>query len=586
MLYPELLHDYDSSTELNLDDSIAWDILRYRDIDNLSDLQIRRLVDTVWNTLPFHSFSKKNHRKRYREVVKNHILNLVRAFMMNCNIRISRDHNNWYYIERYFQIHTTKNYVIRSLDELLSNGWIELFPGFYCHEMGKGKQTRIRPSSKLKKLFTQISVIKSGKLGITKAPVKESIQLRHKIDDKQYKLVPYDDTPMTRQMRFEIDRYSDFVSKDRSHLTLSRSDLTGLNPDHLEVIDQLLIDGLLSLNIYEMSNRPHIRKSFQNRPKIKPQKPSMPDNSSGDLMEISSIVSNDNNSSHNTQKEEVNEEKGGVRGIPITQTLTEFNANIQKHISNPYSLARLEKEFYSVKEILRAFPRIRKFIFRVDTPKLYHAFSAKNKQFRLGGRIFGDPIQRLPKWIRKKICFGRTVSIELDYKSLHPTMLYIMASQTPPQEIYLISKHDNPQLREEHKTVLLCAINHDNPNNLHQAVSRHFQKEFGYKKGDTRLKKDYITAIYQDLVEHNAPIRKFLNTGIGLKLMRKDATIAMRIINDLMKLGIQVRCIHDSFIVPVHHKNTLHRLMVEHFKSVMKTEYKIDISGMKMTKCK
>lgn len=584
----DFLTDYDLGIEIDLDDTIPWDILRYRDIDEAQDKQIRSVIDAAWNTLSFQHSTKKKHRERYREVVKNHILNMIRAFMAGCCVRISRDNNNWHYIERYSRIFTTKNYVIRSLDELISHGWIEMFPGFYDHSKGQGKQTRIGPAHQLVRLLSQVPVIQTGKLGIAKASVKETIQLRQKIDDKRFRLVPYNDTSMTLRMRSDIDRYNDFLSADMAHLTLSRTDLTNMNPDHREVINQLLIDGFLCLNTHEMLNRPYLKNKVSNQPKStseKPKKPSLPDDSSMNLMDIASEMSDDNEATNNTLKVAERERREGNGGYPITQTPTQIDVDIQDDSSKSCSVLEGEEhKLYSAQDILRFFPRIRRFMFRIYTPKIYRVFSAKNSQFRLNGRLHGDPIQRLPKWIREKISFGRTQSIELDYKSLHPTMLYIMAGQAPPPEIYLISKHENQQSRKEHKIVLLCAINHDNPKTLHHVVSRHFYTKFGYKQGDNRLTRAYITSIYENIVNHNAPIRQFLNTGIGLKLMRKDSEIAMRIINDLIDLCIPVRCIHDSFIVPSNHQNTLHQLMVEHFKSVMKTDFEIEISGMQRTK--
>ncbi len=100
-----------------------------------------------------------------------------------------------------------------------------------------------------------------------------------------------------------------------------------------------------------------------------------------------------------------------------------------------------------------------------------------------------------PQWMRTKILMkGKT--IECDYTSIHPTMLYVMADAIPPDNIYMIDKRIDAELRAEYKTVLLVSINHKNPKTMWNAVSLHFRDEFKYEAGDERLTKKYIMDIY------------------------------------------------------------------------------------------
>jgi hypothetical protein len=75
--------------------------------------------------------------------------------------------------------------------------------------------------------------------------------------------------------------------------------------------------------------------------------------------------------------------------------------------------------------------------------------------------------------------------------------------------------------------------------------------------------------IYDRLLEHNKSIANFMNTGVAMRLMRKDSEIAYRIINEFVIYEIPIRCVHDSFIVPAEYEEELKTLMVYYFQDVM-----------------
>jgi hypothetical protein len=142
----------------------------------------------------------------------------------------------------------------------------------------------------------------------------------------------------------------------------------------------------------------------------------------------------------------------------------------------------------------------------------------------------------------------------------------------------MIDKGTNPQLRKEYKAVLLVSINHKKPKTMWGAISLHFREDLEYMAGDERLTKDYIMGIYDRLLEHNKPIAKFMNTGVAMRLMRKDSEISDRILNQFAINEIPIRCVHDSFIVPAEYEKELKTLMVYYFQEVIDTDYEIGIT--------
>jgi hypothetical protein len=114
------------ATELNYNNSFPFDVIRYRQVDNYTDQQIRQIVDTVWKSLPFSNIPKKRAKTKYREMVKNYVLNLIKSYQSGYCIRVSRNRNDHHYEKRYAQIFTTPFIVIKTMDALEDNDWIDL----------------------------------------------------------------------------------------------------------------------------------------------------------------------------------------------------------------------------------------------------------------------------------------------------------------------------------------------------------------------------------------------------------------------------------------------------------------------------
>jgi hypothetical protein len=120
------MHNQGNATELNYNHAFPFDVIRYREVDSYTDKQIRNIVDTVWNSLPLSSLSRKSSLKKYREMVKNYVLNLIKSYQSGYFIRVSRNNNDHRYIERYSHIFTSTGIVIKTMDSLDDNGWIDL----------------------------------------------------------------------------------------------------------------------------------------------------------------------------------------------------------------------------------------------------------------------------------------------------------------------------------------------------------------------------------------------------------------------------------------------------------------------------
>ena len=73
----------------------------------------------------------------------------------------------------------------------------------------------------------------------------------------------------------------------------------------------------------------------------------------------------------------------------------------------------------------------------------------------------------------------------------------------------------------------------------------------------------------------HAGISNYFCSGIGLKLMYRDSQIAEDVLKHFTKREIPCLCVHDSFLLPVQHKEELKSVMNEVYKNHMGFDAKL-----------
>lgn len=191
--------------------------------------------------------------------------------------------------------------------------------------------------------------------------------------------------------------------------------------------------------------------------------------------------------------------------------------------------------------------------------QLYRVFN--NGSFTQGGRFYGGWWQLVPEEQRKHILIDGEPTVELDYKALHPTLLYLEhTGHLPDDDPYVLESHRGDRfMREVGKSVLLIAINAKDSLQGLRATRKHLEGKFG--KDDARLNDlDLEGVIEQYKAKHNR-ISRFFYTGYGTKLQFQDSLLAERIMLHLAKAGIVCLPIHDSFVAKERHKVELLQTM-------------------------
>lgn len=195
-----------------------------------------------------------------------------------------------------------------------------------------------------------------------------------------------------------------------------------------------------------------------------------------------------------------------------------------------------------------------------------------NDIWTLGGRYYGATWQSMDKNARKQIVIGGEEVFEADFATLHPRLLYHAAGLRLEGDAYDIPGYRDQ--RDACKRGVNILINATAYEEAVHALSEHV--DGGYHEAV-----DMIEAIRKK----HAPIARFFHSDAGIRLQRIDSSICTDILAELIvKKGITVLSVHDSFIVPSSHKDTIVEAMERHYNRHVDGLSRILDSCVKTTK--
>ena len=181
--------------------------------------------------------------------------------------------------------------------------------------------------------------------------------------------------------------------------------------------------------------------------------------------------------------------------------------------------------------------------------------------FELGGRLYA-PIQNYTKQTRKYFYLNGEPTIEIDYSSIHPHMLYHRKGlDFDGDDPYAIEGFD----RDDVKVAFNVMLNKEAVG-ANKSVAKTISKNL-----DCDI--DTAEALETAIQTLHSPIAQHFNTGVGLTLQRRDSDIALLVINTFVnELNRPIICVHDSFIVSVRDTESLILAMNDSYKAVHKNE--------------
>jgi len=208
-------------------------------------------------------------------------------------------------------------------------------------------------------------------------------------------------------------------------------------------------------------------------------------------------------------------------------------------------------------------------------PRLKSIFN--NRSWDYGGRLYssafrGVSYQNISEQERKTILIDNNKTVELDYSSLHITMLYARENMPVPAAPYDILSRD---LRPLVKRATLVLINAETEVSALGSLknSKHdLTQQFDLSDKDQKLLSSFqkcecsLEEVIGTIKEHFSPIAKYFGSGIGLKLQNIDSLMALEIVQHFAEMGVPCLPVHDSFVVPYNYENELRDIMSVTFR--------------------
>ena len=270
-------------------------------------------------------------------------------------------------------------------------------------------------------------------------------------------------------------------------------------------------------------------------------------------------------------------EKICILNTLYNSNIFKYNSNIQYKVMNPHYLYLNNINHYNIRQ-----PSILGRNKESSNELLYPNIDAifSRNSFDCGGRLYsitkrGIGWQSLSQEQRKTITINDESTVELDFKSLHASMLYAIRGIQIHDDPYLIS---TIELRPIYKTLLLRLLNaksiretifsmHKTERELKQKplISSKYLKFLNCANQHNQNWMAYI----DELMHHHQAIRRFFGSDCGIYLQRLDAEMMLNILSVLAQEGIPALPIHDSVIVARNHQKRTIEVMQNVYRRYM-----------------
>lgn len=172
-----------------------------------------------------------------------------------------------------------------------------------------------------------------------------------------------------------------------------------------------------------------------------------------------------------------------------------------------------------------------------------------NGSWNEGGRFYGGWWQNIPREYRQHITIDDKKTVEVDYSTMHPVMMYAEVGAELVGDAYDIGLPAVP--REIIKRELNRLVNANGRMAPVPAL-----KGYGISSSALRAR----------IIERHQPIAGFLGTGHGVRLQNLDAEIADRVMLRFLSSSYVCLPVHDSFIVHHSLEDDLRDVMDDEFR--------------------
>lgn len=201
-----------------------------------------------------------------------------------------------------------------------------------------------------------------------------------------------------------------------------------------------------------------------------------------------------------------------------------------------------------------------------------------------GGRFYGAWWQAIRSDNRTQITIDDGPTVELDYGSFHPRMIYHQAGIDRRDDLYALPAlsdaapdFDQMKLRKAVKTLWLIALN---SSNRQLGAARRADWATLTDDWDVELPEHiHPSAVIDMILEAHPEIRDAFGKGVGPRLQAIDSEICKSILLDGVRRKMPILPVHDSFIVRSADEKDLRAMMIHHYRARLRFDPTIDRKG-------
>ena len=193
-------------------------------------------------------------------------------------------------------------------------------------------------------------------------------------------------------------------------------------------------------------------------------------------------------------------------------------------------------------------------------------FSGKIGQ---GGRLISG-IQQLPRPERYSLTIDDKPTVEVDFKSMHPSICYALLDIQGPEDNYAIQSVG----RDTAKIILLSMLNASNRSSVVKSI------RWEAIKNGTPLTAQEILNVQNavsELEEIHAPLSEWFYSSAWKQLQFLESQIMLKVMEHFVNKGVVCLGVHDSAIVPSEYEEELKHVMLKSFREVLDTTISIVI---------
>ncbi|MDE4061722.1 hypothetical protein [Phaeobacter gallaeciensis] len=166
--------------------------------------------------------------------------------------------------------------------------------------------------------------------------------------------------------------------------------------------------------------------------------------------------------------------------------------------------------------------------------------------FDHGGRLFAmNGIQAMPSKDRKNLTIDGAAVVELDYSSMHPTMLAALSGSSINGYFYDVECGHGEHNIEIVKLATNTCINSSSKRQATEAIRNRVMDDL-----NVALSADDVNAVRNAIIRTHPWVEQFFYSGFGLKLMKIERDIALHVIETMQSNNYPCFTMHDSFLAP------------------------------------